>query len=69
LVTAFFLWLIKDLRGKKLEGDLTMKDAIIVGLGQAIAVVPVISRSGASIVPAMLRGMNQKTALRFAFLL
>ena len=45
-----------------------MKDAIIVGLAQACALIPGISRSGATIV-AMLLGMKQETALRFSFLL
>lgn len=69
LITAVAIWTIRNLRGKKSDGDLTMKDAIIVGLAQAIAVTPGISRSGASIVSSMLVGMNQETALRFAFLL
>ncbi len=69
LITAAAIWMIRNLRGKKLDGDLTMKDAMIVGLAQAIAVTPGISRSGASIVAAMMVGMRQDTALRFAFLL
>lgn len=69
LITAVAIWFIRNLRGRRLEGDLTTKDAVIVGLAQAIAVTPGISRSGASIVSAMLVGMRQDTALRFAFLL
>lgn len=69
LITAVAIWMIRNLRGKKVDGDLTTKDAIIVGLAQAVAVTPGISRSGASIVSAMLVGMRQDTALRFAFLL
>src|SRR5699024_12352503 len=40
---------IRNLRGRKKDGDLTSKDAVIVGLAQAVAVTPGISRSGASI--------------------
>jgi undecaprenyl-diphosphatase len=69
LITAAAIWMIRNLRGRKLDGDLTVKDAMIVGLAQAVAVTPGISRSGASIVAAMLVGMRQDTALRFAFLL
>lgn len=69
LITAVAIWMIRNLRGRKVDGDLTTKDAIIVGLAQAVAVTPGISRSGASIVAAMLVGMRQDTALRFAFLL
>src|SRR5699024_6462526 len=69
LITGAAIWMIRNLRGRKLEGELTVKDAVIVGLAQAVAVTPGISRSGASIISAMLVGMRQDTALRFAFLL
>lgn len=69
LITAVAIWIIRNLRGRKTDGDLTIKDAIIVGLAQAVAVTPGISRSGASIVASMLVGMRQDTALRFSFLL
>ncbi|WP_373896237.1 undecaprenyl-diphosphate phosphatase [Virgibacillus natechei] len=69
LITAVAIWMIRNLKGRKNDGDLTSKDAIIVGLAQAVAVTPGISRSGASIVASMLVGMKQETALRFSFLL
>jgi len=69
LLTGVALWIIRNLRGRKNDGDLTMKDAVIVGLAQAVALVPGVSRSGATIVAAMLLGMKQETALRFSFLL
>ena len=69
LITAVAIWTIRNLRGRKSDGDLTTKDAIIVGLAQAVAVTPGISRSGASIVASMLVGMKQETALKFSFLL
>src|SRR5690625_207199 len=69
LITAIAIWTIRNLRGKKVDGDITAKDAIIVGLAQAVAVTPGISRSGASILASMLVGMKPETALRFSFLL
>ncbi|WP_080874991.1 undecaprenyl-diphosphate phosphatase [Oceanobacillus timonensis] len=69
LITALFLWIIRNLRGRKQDGDLSTKDAVIVGLVQSIAVTPGISRSGATIVASMLVGMKKETALRFSFLL
>lgn len=69
LITGVALWLIRNLRGKKGDGQLTLKDAIIVGLAQAVALIPGISRSGATIVAAMGIGMKRETALRFSFLL
>lgn len=69
IITGLALWLIRDIHGKRKDGSLTMKDAIIIGFAQAIALTPGISRSGATIVAAMARGINQETALRFSFLL
>ncbi|KMK96804.1 undecaprenyl-diphosphate phosphatase [Rossellomorea marisflavi] len=69
IITGIALWLIRNLRGRKNDGDLNVKDAIIVGLAQAVALIPGISRSGATIVAAMGRGMKPETALRFSFLL
>lgn len=68
-VTGIALWLIRNMRGTKRDADLTTKDAIIVGLGQAVALTPGISRSGATIISAIAVGMKQETALRFSFML
>ncbi len=69
IVTGIALWLIRNLRGRKNDQDLSIKDALIVGFAQAIALIPGISRSGATIVAAMGLGMKQQTALRYSFLL
>lgn len=69
LITGAALWIIRNLRGRKNDGGITIKDAIIVGFAQSVALVPGISRSGATIVAAMLVGMKTETALRFSFLL
>ncbi|MGM9927259.1 MAG: undecaprenyl-diphosphate phosphatase [Bacillus sp. (in: firmicutes)] len=69
LVTGFALWIIRNLRGRKGDGDLSLKDAIIIGFAQVVALIPGISRSGSTIVAAMLLGTKQETALRFSFLL
>lgn len=69
VVTGLALWLIRNMRGQRKDGNMTMKDALIIGGAQAVALIPGISRSGATIVGAMARGINQETALRFSFLL
>src|SRR5699024_9538013 len=69
LITAIALWIIRNLKGYKNDEEITIKDAVIVGLAQAVALVPGISRSGATIVASMLLGMERDTALRFSFLL
>ncbi len=69
LITGIALFVIRNLRGKKQDKDLRLRDAIIVGLAQMVALVPGISRSGATIVAAIGLGMKPETALRFSFLL
>lgn len=69
LATGVALWLIRNLRGRKNDQALTLKDAIIIGLAQAVALIPGISRSGATIVAGMGRGLKQETALKFSFFL
>ena len=68
-ITGLALWTIRNMKGTKGEKDLTAKDAWIVGLGQAVALTPGISRSGATIISSIAVGMKQETALRFSFML
>jgi len=60
-------WLSK--RKGEATGDMTMKRAIWMGLGQAFAILPGISRSGSTIAAGMLAGVEPKKAANFAFLL
>lgn len=69
VVTAFFLYLIKDFKGMKDKDDITYKDALIVGLFQAVALFPGISRSGATIVGCMLLKFKRDEAFKFSFML
>jgi undecaprenyl-diphosphatase len=48
---------------------ITLKQAVIVGIVQTLALIPGTSRSGASIVGGMLAGMNRKVATTFSFYL
>lgn len=69
LVTALFLFLIKDIKGEKKDNDITLKNAIMVGLFQVIALIPGISRSGATIVGGMKENFTRETAFKFSFIL
>ncbi|WP_373231065.1 undecaprenyl-diphosphate phosphatase [Cohnella sp.] len=69
LVTGVALWLIRNLNGRKRDGDLSYKDALVVGLAQAVALIPGISRSGSTVITSIAVGMKQDTALRFSFML
>lgn len=69
IVTAIFLYLIKDFKGKKHERDLTIIDSIIIGFCQAIALIPGISRSGATITGGLFRKLDRESAFKFSFML
>ena len=69
LITAGFLFLIRNIKGKKDNNSLTFKDALVIGLFQVVALVPGISRSGATIVGGMTRNLKRETAFDFSFLL
>jgi undecaprenyl-diphosphatase len=49
--------------------ELSWLDALLIGLGQALAIAPGISRSGATIASGLMRGVQRKEAARFSFLL
>jgi undecaprenyl-diphosphatase len=51
------------------ERDLTMTDALVVGVVQCIALVPGVSRSGATISAGLFRGLDRVTATRLSFFL
>ena len=69
IITGLALWFIRNMRGNKGDGGITLRDAVLIGLAQAVALIPGISRSGATIVMAMLLGIKQESALRFSFFL
>jgi undecaprenyl-diphosphatase len=50
-------------------GQVGLLDSLIVGVAQAFAVIPGVSRSGSTMAAGLFRGMNRETAARFSFLL
>jgi undecaprenyl-diphosphatase len=50
-------------------GDITLRDAILIGCAQALALVPGVSRSGITLLAAMALGIRRDAAARFSFLL
>lgn len=65
------LLLLSDITGKQIrkEKDWTINDAMIVGLLQALALIPGTSRSGITMTGALLLGFTREAAARFSFLL
>ena len=49
--------------------DLTTKDGIIIGLAQALAIIPGVSRSGSTMTAGLFSNLDRATAARFSFLL
>ncbi len=47
----------------------SIKDAIIIGLSQAVAIIPGVSRSGATMIAGLSLGLSREQAARFSFLL
>ncbi len=69
LITALFLFLIRKLKGRKTDDKITAIDALKIGLFQVVALLPGISRSGATIVGGMFSGLTREAAFKFSFML
>ncbi len=70
IIFGLALWMAD--RNKKLVRDehgLNWKDVLIIGVAQAIALIPGTSRSGITITAALMLGLNRQAAARFSFLL
>lgn len=67
---GMLLW-VADIRGGRHrdEWQIGWRDAVIVGLAQAIALIPGTSRSGITITAALFLGLERQAAARFSFLL
>ena len=70
LVLSILLYLSKNIsEGQKSILQITNVEVVYIGIAQAIALVPGISRAGITLVAALLIGMKKKDALLFSFLL
>ena len=56
-------------RAKETDQGVNSKSALIIGIAQAIAIMPGISRSGATIATSVLLGLDRARAARFSFLM
>jgi len=69
VITGIVLLLSDRLNNTKNMDEITYLDATLVGLAQACAVFPGISRSGSTITATMARGVNRESAAKFSFLM
>lgn len=67
LVTGVLLYMTT--KAKEKTGKMNFGNSLIIGISQAIAILPGISRSGATISTALLLGINREQAARFSFLM
>ncbi|WP_062056796.1 undecaprenyl-diphosphate phosphatase [Aquimarina longa] len=67
LVTALLLWLAD--KAKNTPKPVSNSNALVIGIAQAIAMLPGISRSGATISTSVLLGNDKTKAARFSFLM
>ncbi len=69
LVTGGLLWSTRNFRQENNSRSLTVRIAILIGVAQAFALVPGVSRSGATVVMALWLGVSAYEAAAFSFLM
>ena len=71
MILFSFVLMAADLKGAQDRDvkELTLKDGIIIGLFQALALIPGVSRSGSTISGGLFLGLNRESATRYSFLL
>lgn len=67
VITGLLLFLAD--RAKKTDRQVSYANALIIGISQAVAILPGISRSGATISTSVLLGIDREKAARFSFLM
>lgn len=68
-LAVLLLWAERAARHVRGMGSLTIPDAVVIGFAQAGALLPGVSRSGATITAGLFRGLTRVDAARFSFLL
>ena len=69
IVTGAILFLPRLFPKRKGDREIGAKSAVIMGIGQAFAILPGISRSGSTIVSGMMAGVKSSAAAEFSFLM
>ena len=67
IITALLLWLAD--KAKNTQKKVSFSNAFVIGVSQAISILPGISRSGATISTSVLLGNDKTKAARFSFLM
>lgn len=62
-------WYTGAALGNKTMQDMTLWDSVFIGIAQAVAIIPGVSRSGSTISAGLVRSLNRESAARFSFLM
>jgi undecaprenyl-diphosphatase len=69
VVVAIVMLISEKMYKYKKVDEITMTDAVVIGISQAVALIPGVSRSGITISAGLFRGVERESAARFSFLL
>lgn len=69
LIVAFYFVLAEQIGKKMKNKKINLKSALIIGVAQAFALIPGVSRSGSTIATGIFQGIDRQSAARFSFLL
>jgi undecaprenyl-diphosphatase len=70
IITGLFLWLTRYAKGAgRTLAKMRWADAVIIGIAQGVAIIPGISRSGATISTGLCCGLDRELSGKFSFLL
>lgn len=69
LITATFLYTVRFAPNKHIRQEISLKDALVIGLVQPFSIFPGISRSGITTSTGLMRKTSMETSLTFSFML
>jgi undecaprenyl-diphosphatase len=69
VVFGCVMLIAEKMNRSKTVDDMTLRDAVTIGIAQAIALIPGVSRSGITISAGLFRGLEREDSARFSFLL
>lgn len=70
LITGCLLYISQRMNSGRIDlSNITLKEALIMGCGQALAVLPGLSRSGTTIAAGLFSGLDKEFAAKFSFIL